>query len=315
MPAAGTHVPPAARGGHARLIEPTVLARLSNLELIARTAVEGALIGLHRSPTFGFSQEFAEYRAYQPGDDPRDIDWNVLARTDRTYVKRYFGDTNCRLMLLVDTSASMAAADRAGAGDGAISKLDYARFFAAALVYLAHRQHDAVGLTTFSDRIRSYRPATGRGAGIRALYHELDALSAAGGSNWQIPLDHVQAQFRKSGLIVVISDFYTDPEALANVLRGLAARGHDLLLVHVLDPEERSPALARAVTLRNAETGEVMEVTREELEKDYPARLAAHIERLKQLTLGLGGHYLNVVTSEPLDRVLAGYLHFRARHP
>ena len=146
MPAAGTYAPPAARGGHARLIEPTVLARLNNLELIARTAVEGALIGLHRSPTFGFSQEFAEYRAYMPGDDPRDIDWNVLARMDRTYVKRYFGDTNCRLMLLIDSSASMAAADGepAGAGD-AVSKLDYARFFAAALVYLAHRQHDAPG--------------------------------------------------------------------------------------------------------------------------------------------------------------------------
>ena len=100
MPAAGTYAPPAARGGHSRLIEPTVLARLNNLELIARTAVEGALIGLHRSPSFGFSQEFAEYRAYMPGDDPRDIDWNVFARTDRTYVKRYFGDTNCQLMLL-----------------------------------------------------------------------------------------------------------------------------------------------------------------------------------------------------------------------
>jgi hypothetical protein len=99
------------------------------------------------------------------------------------------------------------------------------------------------------------------------------------------------------------------------VLRGLAARGHDLLLVHVLDPTETSPALAQAVTLKDAETGAVMEVTREELEKDYPARLAAHIDRLRQLTLGLGGHYLNVTTSEPLDRVLAGYLHFRARHP
>ncbi len=290
-----------------------MLARLNNLELVARAAVEGALIGLHRSPRFGFSQEFAEYRGYIPGDDPRDIDWNVYARTDRTYVKRYFGDTNCRLMVLLDTSASMS--EMAGLEDGSVSKLDYARFFAAALIYLAHRQHDAVGLLAFNDRVHQYRPATGRGAGVRALYHELDQLEASGGSNWTLPLTQIQGQFRKAGLIVLISDFYTDPDQLATVLRGLSANGHDLLLVHVLGTTEQSPQLAGATTLRDVETGEVMEVTRDELEADYPARLAAHLTRLKQLVLGMGGHYLQVSTSEPLDRVLAGYLHFRARHP
>jgi uncharacterized protein (DUF58 family) len=297
---------------HGRLIEPTVLARLSNLELLARTAVEGALIGLHRSASFGFSQEFAEYRAYMPGDDLRYIDWNVFARTDRTYVKRYFGDTNCQLMLLLDTSASM---DANPPSSNAVSKLDYARFFAAALVYLAHRQHDAVGLLTFNDRITSYRPPTGRAAAIRNLYHELDNMAAHGGSNWQLPLEHVQTQFKKSGLIVVMSDFYTEPDALAKVLRGLAARGHDLLLIHVLDPNEKEIDLTEAATLRDAETGEVMEVTREEVRRDYPARLASHMETLKKLTLGMGGHYLQVDSSEPLDRTLAGYLHFRSRHP
>lgn len=311
--ARSTYAPGAARGGHDRLIEPTVLARLNNLELVARAAVEGALIGLHRSPKFGFSQEFAEYRSYMPGDDPRDIDWNVYARTDRTYVKRYFGDTNCRLMVLLDTSASMSG--MTGLDDSAVSKLDYARFFAAALIYLAHRQHDAVGLLAFNDRVHQFRPATGRGAGVRALYHELDHLKASGGSNWTLPLTQVQGQFRKAGLIVLISDFYTDPDELATVLRGLSANGHDLLLVHVLAPAEQTPQLTGVTTLRDMETGEVMEVTREELQTDYPARLAAHQKRLKQLTLGMGGHYLQVTTSEPLDRVLAGYLHFRARHP
>ena len=312
MPAAGTYAPGAARGGHQRLIEPTVLARLNNLELIARTAVEGALIGLHRSPSFGFSQEFAEYRPYVPGDDLRYIDWNVYARTDRTYVKRYFGDTNCQLMLLVDTSASMQAEEP---GNGAVGKLDYARFFGAALVYLAHRQHDAVGLLTFNDRIHSFRPPTARAAGVRTIYHELDDMHASGGSNWQLPLEHVQGQFKKSGLIVVISDFYTEPDALAKVLTGLAARGHDLLLVHVLDPDEKSLNLNQTATLKDAETGEVMEVTKEEVRRDYPERLANHIDTLKRLTLGMGGHYLQVDTNEPLDRTLAGYLHFRARHP
>jgi uncharacterized protein (DUF58 family) len=308
--ASGTYTPGAARGGHDRLIEPTVLARLNNLELVARAAVEGALIGLHRSPKFGFSQEFAEYRGYMPGDDPRDIDWNVYARTDRTYVKRYLGDTNCRLMVLLDNSASMA-----GLEAGEVSKLDYGRFFAAALIYLAHRQHDAVGLLAFNDRVHQFRPPTGRSTGVRALYHELDQLEASGGSDWTLPLTQVQGQFRKAGLIVLISDFYTDPDELATALRGLSANGHDLLLVHVLAPAEQTPQLAGATTLRDVETGEVMEVTREELQAHYPARLAAHLTRLKQLILGMGGHYLQVTTSEPLDRVLAGYLHFRARHP
>ena len=304
---------------HQRLIEPTVLAQLSNLELIARTAVEGAIIGLHRSPSFGFSQEFAEYRSYVPGDDLRYIDWNVFARTDRTYVKRYFGDTNCQLMVLLDTSASMAPEGSPGTGgsgpSGAISKLDYARFMAAALVYLGARQHDAVGLLTFNDRIRTYRPPSPRAAQLRTLYHLLDDMAAAGGSNWQLPLEHVQAHMKKKGLLVVISDFYTDPDALAKVLRGLAARGHDLLMIHILDPRERHVPLASAATLKDAETGQLMEVTKEELATAYPVRLAGHVDELKKRTLAMGGHYLQVDTDEPLDRTLAGYLHFRDRHP
>ena len=301
-----------------RLIEPAVLSQLANLELIARTSVEGALIGLHRSPAFGFSQEFAEYRAYVPGDDLRYIDWNVFARTDKTYVKRYFGDTNCQLMVLVDVSASMAPMDRSRNGEeggGAVSKLDYARFFAAALVYLASRQHDAVGLLAFNEAVRSYRPPLRRHAAVRTLYHELDELECFGGTNWQLALERVQGQLKKRSLLVVISDFYTDPEDLAQVLRGLTARGHDLLLVHVLDPGEREVRFKDAATLKDAETGEIMEITPEEVASEYPRRLRAHADALKKQTLGMGGHYLQVDTDQPLDLTLAGYLRFRARHP
>ncbi len=296
-----------------RLIDPRVLAQLANLELVARTAVEGALLGLHRSPTFGFSQEFAEYRAYVPGDDLRYVDWNVYARTDKTYIKRFFGDTNCQLMVLVDTSASMDPQD--AAGSGVVSKLDYARFFAAALVYLAARQHDAVGLLAFNDTVHVHRPPIARHSSVRTLYHELDGLKSSGATDWQLPLEHVQRQLKKRGLVVVISDFYTEPEDLAVVLRGLAARGHDLLLVHVLDPVEIDVRLRGAATLRDAETGEVMEVTPQELVADYPQRLRDHMETLEKYTLAMGGHYLQVDTDQPLDRTIAGYLRFRARHP
>ncbi len=295
-----------------RLIEPKVLAQLSNLELVARTAVEGALLGLHRSPTFGFSQEFAEYRAYVPGDDLRFVDWNVYARTDRTYIKRFFGDTNCQLMVLVDTSASMGLHD--GWTVDAVSKLDYARFFAAALVYLAARQHDAVGLLAFNDAIHVHRPPVARHSTVRALYHVLDELKSSGATNWQLPLERVQGQLKKRGLIVVISDFYAEPEELASVLRGFAARGHDLLLVHVLESAERDLRLQGAATLRDAETGEVMEVTAQELTAQYPQRLRTHVATLEKLTLAMGGHYLQVDTDQPLDRTISGYLRFRARH-
>lgn len=299
-----------------RLIEPIVLKGLANLELIARTAVEGVLIGLHRSPTFGFSQEFAEYRTYMPGDDLRYIDWNVFARADKMVIKRFFGDTNCQLMVLLDCSASMNPTDtRVSLGTGDVSKLDYARFFAAALVYLAARQHDAVGLLAFNEGIQAYhRPATQQ-ARVRTLYHELDSLQSRGGTDWHQALVHVQGQLKKKSLLVVISDFYTEPDDLAPVLRGLAARGHDLLLIHVLDPGEQEVRLQSAATLRDAETGEIMEVSPDELATDYPQRLRNHLDALQKLTLGLGGHYLQVDTDQPLDRILVGYLRFRARHP
>ena len=298
-----------------RLIEPKVLAHLSNLELVARTVVEGALLGLHRSPTFGFSQEFAEYRAYVPGDDLRYVDWNVYARTDRTYIKRFFGDTNCQLMVLVDTSASMDPREGAVDRSGGVSKLDYARFFAAALVYLAARQHDAVGLLAFNDAVYIHRPPLARQSSVRTLYHELDGLKSSGATNWQLPLERVQGQLKKRGLIVLISDFYTEPDDLAGVLRGLAARGHDLLLVHVLGPVEHDVRLQGAATLRDVETGEVMEVTPQELTAEYPQRMRAHVTTLEKLTLAMGGHYLQVDTDQPLDRTIAGYLRFRTRHP
>src|ERR1043165_9919177 len=148
-----------------RLLSPTTLAGLANLELVARTAVEGFLTGLHRSPHYGFSQEFKEYRAYVEGDDPRFVDWNVYARTERTYIRRYEGETNTRQMILLDASASM------GFSSHAIGKLQYAKYVAAALAYLAARQHDPVGLLVFDEKIRQYRPPTARAGSMIGLIH------------------------------------------------------------------------------------------------------------------------------------------------
>ena len=160
-----------------QLLDPAILQRLSNIELVAKTVVDGFLHGGHRSPQFGFSQEFAEYRAYNEGDDPRYIDWNVLSRTDRVYVKRFLGETNTHLMLLLDCSASM------GYSSGGPTKLDYARFLAAALAYLCTRQHDAVGLILFDEQVRDVRPAQYRPRHLQSILHVLEQAQPETGTD------------------------------------------------------------------------------------------------------------------------------------
>src|SRR4029453_10341737 len=158
-----------------RLLPPTTLAGLAHLELVGGTAVEGFFPGLHRSPHYGFSQEFKEYRAYVEGDDPRFVDWNVYARTERTYIRRYEGETNTRLMVLLDASASMGY--QSGQTSAKISKLQYGKYLAAALAYLASRQHDPVGLIVFDAAVRHFRPPSGRSGSLQGVLHALDGAT------------------------------------------------------------------------------------------------------------------------------------------
>lgn len=300
-----------ARPTPARLVPPRVLMELGNLSLAARTVVEGALTGLHRSPRFGFSQEFAEYRDYVPGDDLRFVDWNVLARTDRTCVKRYFGDTNTRVVVLLDASGSMGIAP----APGAVAKLDLARCLAAVVVFLAARQHDAVGLATFASGLGSWQAPSTRPEAAFALYHRLEALEAEGETDWPSVLDRVGAQLGKRSLLVLISDFLCEPEPLAARVRALGAFGHDLLLLQVLDPSELQLVLNGAALLRDVETGAAVPVAAEAAQVDYRQRLGAHLLALEHLTGAAGGHYRLMRADQPLDRAVADYLRFRERHP
>src|SRR6185436_20659165 len=212
----------------ARLLTPEVLAGLANLEMVARTAVEGFLIGLHRSPRFGFSQEFAEFRAYVEGDDPRFVDWNVFARTERTYIRRYQGETNTRLFLLLDASVLM------GYQSIRISKLQYGKFLAAALAYLATRQHDPVGLIVFDEQIRQYRPATSRAGSLQSMIHTIDGVTAGRGTNLEECFRSFGEHLKRRGLVAVISDLYCDPLKLSKAVQPLAYHGHDIMLFQLL---------------------------------------------------------------------------------
>jgi len=270
-----------------RLLKPEVLARLGTLELVARTVVDGLLTGLHRSPHFGFSQEFAEYRAYNEGDDLRFVDWNVYARTDRAYIKRFRGETNTSVTLLLDASASM--------GYGEISKLDQSRYLAASLAYLTRKQHDALGLTIFDEGIRELFAPTSKPDSLMRVLGMLENTTAGSGTDLLGSLSLLRANMTKRGLVILISDLYADPDSILDALQPLAHAGQDVAVFHVLDPGELKPELKSISAMVDLETDETVVVDPEFLRTDY--RTAN----------------VRVQTDQPLDSALHQYLQFRER--
>jgi len=289
------------------LLNPKVLARLKNLDLVARSVVEGFLIGLHRSPFFGFSQEFAEYRSYNEGDDPRFIDWNVYARTDRMYIKRFLGDTNSHLMILLDASASM------GYGGPPVSKLRYSQFLAASLAFLAKRQHDAVGCMVFDEKITDFREPSTRSGKLQGVLHSIDSATPGTGTSFQRPFEKFREQISRRGLVAVISDFYCDAESLLAGVRPLAWQGQDVVLFQVLDKRELQPDFDHNVLLEDMETGEAVEVAPTFMKEEYPQRMRDHIDAIAKAAAGSGADHVLVGTDDNLDEALRNYLLFRQR--
>ena len=289
-----------------RFLDPSVLAGISGLDLVAKTVVDGFVAGLHRSPDFGFSQEFAEYRAYAPGDDLRHIDWNVFARTERCYLKRYRGETNTFLTVLLDASNSMNFASRK------ISKMDYARFTAASLFYLtAQTQRDAAGLIVFDDEVRNYiRPSTRQGQ-LHRLLSGLEHAEPRARTDFTKPLLHFQNFLRRRGLVVIISDFYELPERIVRTIEPLRFHGNEVVLFHVLDPKEVRPELREPAVLVDMETQERIEVAPEYTRDEYCKKVDTHVETLRDLARSLGMDYFLLVTDRPLDGALREFLTIR----
>jgi uncharacterized protein (DUF58 family) len=276
------------------------------LDLLAKTVVDGFVAGLHRSPDFGFSQEFAEYRAYVPGDDLRHVDWNLFARTERCYLKRYRGETNSQLVVLLDASNSMQYTS------GPPKKMDYARFIAASLFYLAIRnQRDAAGLIVFDDEVREYvRPSTRQGQ-LARLFAGLEQAEPRARTDFGKPLRHFQELLHRRGIAIVISDFYEEPEKIVRAIEPLRFHGNDVVLFHILDPEEIRPVLKGPALLVDLETDQQIEVIPEYTKTTYRAKMEAHIEQLRSRTRGAGMDYRLLVTDQPLDEALREYLSLR----
>lgn len=289
----------------ARLLDPAVLAGIAGLDLVARTVVDGFIAGMHRSPDFGFSQEFAEYRAYTPGDDLRYVDWNVFARTDRCYLKRYRGETNTQLTVLLDTSASMGYASRG------VSKLQYGRYLAACLCYMANQQRDAAGLIVFDDEVRDYIAPSTRQGQLARLLHGIDRAAAGLRTDFEKPFVHFQKFLHRRGIVAVISDFYEQPEKVVRTMQPLAFRGTEVIAFHVLDPAELAPKFREPVLLEDLETDATLEVSPEYARDEYRGRIQAHIEGLRTKTKAAGMDYFLLDTGRPLDEALREYLSVR----
>jgi uncharacterized protein (DUF58 family) len=289
-----------------RFLNPEVLAGMSGLDLIAKTVVDGFVAGLHRSPDFGFSQEFAEYRAYSPGDDLRHVDWNVYARTERAYLKRYRGETNSLLTVLLDASHSMRFTSHQ------VTKMDYARYIAAALFYLAiHSQRDAAGLVVFDDEVRNYiRPSTRQGQ-LARLLGGLELAEPNARTDFAKPIDHLRQFLRRRGMVVIISDFFGDPQEIVRTIEPLRFHGNEVVVFHVLDPEEVRPAFKDATVLVDMETGEEMQVTPDYAAREYREKIDAHLADIRTRTRAAGMDYFLLKTDRPLDEMLREYLTIR----
>ncbi|MEO5510119.1 MAG: DUF58 domain-containing protein [Longimicrobiales bacterium] len=290
---------------HARYIDPHVLASIGNLQIVARAVVDGFINGLHRAPHLGLSLDFAEHRPYMPGDDIRRVDWRLYARTDRYHVKQYEADTNANFMVMVDVSKSM------GYGSGSITKLDYARFLAASLAYFSSLQRDRVGLITFAKEILEYVPNSARH--LDTLLHTVASTQPRGASDYAAVLLKAQDLLRRRGIIVIVSDLYDDPAAIAAALAPLSLRGHDVIVFHVLDPAEHVLPFDAATSIEDLESGERLPVVPAALRDRYHELMREHIEALNRKLSDQRIDYIGLRTDEPLDRVLFEYLSARER--
>src|SRR3984893_1058642 len=288
-------------------LDPAVLARLGTLELKARTIVEGFLSGLHRSPFKGFSVEVVEYRQYMPGDDIWSIDWKVSAKTDRHYLKKFEEETNLDCHLMIDVSASM------GYGSHGITKYEYAACLAASLGYLMNRQRDAVGLAAFDDRIVTMLPASARPGHLRALLVTLARLQLGRETNVAKPLHQLAHSLSKRGMVVLISDLLDDPERVIRGLKHFQFRGTDVIVFHVLDPDEIEFPFERATRFEDLETSEEVMAVPATVRTHYLREMGALLERYKRELGASGIDYQLLTTAQPLETALLAYLATRAR--
>ena len=290
-----------------RFIDPAALMRIKNLELRAKVVVEGFFGGLNRSPYHGFSVEFSEYRQYTPGDDPRYLDWRLFARSDRYYIKRFEDETNLRCHLLLDMSRSM------GFGSLGYDKAQYAKTVAATLAYFLSLQRDAVGLVTFDEQIQEHLPARYRPGHLHRVMLSLERSLAGKETRLGPPLEQIAKSAVKRGLIVLVSDLLAPVESLETQLGYLRSRGHEVVVLRVLDPAEIEFRFDEAALFYDLESGRELYVDPQPTRERYLARFVEHAAAIQTACSRLGVDFYQLTTAEPVELALFDFLNSRLR--
>jgi len=285
-----------------RHIDRRAVAKLSRLALRARQAVEGYYSGIHKSPYQGFSVEFAEYREYSPGDDLRYLDWRVLARTDRHFIKQFEAETNLNCYLLLDASGSMDFTT------GPETRLDYGAALAAALALLMLRQGDQVGLVTFDTGVRHFIPPRGNARHFAAVVQALEHVRPGGDTDVSGVLHEIAERIRRRSMVIIISDFFDDVDDLLRGLQHFRHRRHEVVVLHLLDDAELDFPYERITMFEGMERGEQVLVDPRIVAAGYRARLRRYLEEFRRGCTEKDVDYRLMMLSEPFDRALAAYL-------
>lgn len=289
-----------------KYLNPEVLARLSGLELKARLVVEGFLTGLHASPYKGFSQEFADYRQYMPGDEPKRIDWKVFARSDRFYIKEYQEETNLRAYILLDKSGSM------GYGR-TLSKLEYAKYLAASLAYILFKQKDSVGIATFDRELREIIVPSSKKVNFMRILKTIEKTKPGGETSLSRVLYQLAQKLKRRGLVILLSDLFDKPDSVIRSLRSFRSRKHEILVFQILDVEEYTFPFDKSAIFFDLESGDELVVQPRVIRTSYQKKFTQLLSDYRQGLLESYIDYELLYTNTTYDKALFSYLQKRQR--
>jgi len=291
-----------------KYLQPDVVAKLSNMELVARLVVEGFITGLHKSPYHGFSVEFAEHRQYMPGDEPKHIDWKIYGKTDRYYIKQFEEETNLKSYIILDASKSMSFAS-----NGRMKKLEYASYIAAALAQLMVQQRDAVGFTLYDEKVQLYMPPHATKSYLKEILRQLELLKASNKTATANSLHTIADRIKRRGLVIILSDLFDKPNEVMTAFRHFRHKKNEVIIMQVLDPLERSFAFGRDAVFKDLETSEELMTQPWHIQKAYQQEMKKFLNTYKKECREHNIDYVLLDTSTPFDVALFEYLHKRQR--
>ncbi len=296
-----------------KYLQPDVISKLPNMELRARLVVEGFITGLHKSPYHGFSVEFAEHRQYMPGDEIRRIDWRVYGKTDRFYIKQFEEETNLKSYIVIDTSSSMQFASVNDKKEKRVSKIEYASYLAASLSYLMIQQRDAVGLMLYDSDIQTIIPPHATKAHLLRLLVEFEKIVPSQQTNSATALHKLAERLSRRGLVIILSDLFDDPVKVMAALKHFRHNNHEVIVMQVLDPLERTFAFGTDAQFKDMETGEMLSTQPYQIQKAYKQAMKDFIEKYKRECRENMIDYILLDTETPFDVALLNYLSKRQR--